>query len=67
MTSQEQEKEIIEICSTCGFPKNWERSPVFLAKGIFSLISNICKECGHQSDGYAIIKLKPFFFMFTIS
>lgn len=51
-----------EICSTCGFPKNWEREPAFIKKGIFSLMcleENTCEECGHQKDGYTIKRIQP--------
>lgn len=46
--------EKFTACQTCGFPKEVERTPVFLKDDIFSLIhyeENVCKECGHQSDG----------------
>ena len=50
------------FCGECGFPKEWERNPAFLTDSVFSIISyeeDKCKECGHQSSGWAIKKIEP--------
>lgn len=45
------------ICSTCGFPKDVDRQPVFVNNDLIVFVLhklNECPECGHQEDGSTI-------------
>lgn len=46
-----------KCCSTCGFPLDMKRNPVFLKKDMSSYAKvkeGICKDCGHQKSGWTI-------------
>ena len=53
------------FCKTCGFPKEWERNPIFIKNDVFSIISleedveeMRCPECKHWKNGSTIKKIE---------
>jgi len=51
----------LDVCKTCGYPKNLERDIVFLNTNPLSLaeyMEDRCEKCGHVKDGSTIMLFK---------